>query len=200
MQRDRIRRHVATGVTSAFALAGQGLYAHALEIPSHVHLSADDRKALFGNGPADEVLLCGPKKQLSIAVVPRQTSRTLVQITITQARQLGIEGVRIFTGNWSDCRGCVLRGPHGQLTLENTVSASARHLHISDEQAHHYNIANGQLIYAQIASEQRTLTYGDVLVRAGKVKVELPQLHLDHDEATAAGLTSGQYVKLMKTL
>jgi propanediol utilization protein len=56
-------------------------------------------------------------------------------------------------------------------------------------------VADGQTVRVKIDSEGRDLVFGDVTVRIRQdFRLEL---HLDTDEANAAGVTDGSYAELL---
>lgn len=88
-----------------------------------------------------------------------------------------------------------MSGPAGQVTLSEGVIVAARHLHMSGEEAALYGLKDGDVVAARKEGE-REVVFGNILVRAGDSHAL--DLHLDIDEANAAGIQNGDLLKLMK--
>lgn len=195
VRRDDFFRQAAKGVLCACAKSGGGLYAQAYVIPSHVHLSECHRLALFGRTPVGEVRVSGPKGSLPLAVAGSGGERTTVDISLTDALKIGVRNLGVYSGDWEKTKGCTLSGPKREVVIEHGVTTPARHLHLTRELAQAYGLYRGQKVCAVIKSEKRSLTFGDIVVRIGGTTG--PELHLDSDEANAAGLDCGQCVKIL---
>ncbi|MCL2220768.1 MAG: PduL/EutD family phosphate acyltransferase [Oscillospiraceae bacterium] len=196
MQKDELKCRVEMGLFAAFAKAGEGLYARTVVMPTHVHLSPADKQTLFGSGSIGTLDVCGPKNTLKqVVTASGKYEKTLVNISFTEALQIGIKGLRVFNGDFGKCAKCILRGPQGEVVLEHGAAASARSLYISREYATIYRLSDGQKLCAAVNSGERKMIFEEVLVRISEK--ECVELHLDSDEATAAGLTDGQSIEIL---
>jgi propanediol utilization protein len=75
------------------------------------------------------------------------------------------------------------------------VICARRHIHMSPADATRLGVSNGEIVQVQIDSDGRDLTFGDVIVRvADDFRLEL---HLDADEANAAGVAGAVRAKLL---
>ena len=192
---DSLANQIAATIFQSFAKMGMGLYARAYGIASHVHLNQEDSRALFGEGRGTFVEMCGSKGCIKLRVAPEQSRHTRVHISFSEAMQAGLQGLELTDETWLGGLGCVLRGPGGEIRLENGVTAPARHLHISKEDAELYGFYNGQKIRAIVTSTERSMAFDQVMVKVGGLSG--PELHMDGDEANAAGLRDGQSVMLL---
>lgn len=196
MRREDLKRQVAISLFCAFAREGRGRYALAWEQPAYVCLSGRHREILFGNQPAETVFISGTRgTKRQIPVMEQEAERSLLRISFSEALQLGIKGLKLPGAGWRDSAACVLYGPEGKVTLESGVEPHCRHLHISPEHAKLYGLNPEDRVWAVIKSETRSLTFGNVNIQLDD-QCSL-ELHLDTDEARAAGLTNGQCVEIV---
>jgi len=195
MKQDALSTKVTSALFDAFAKAGMEKFAKVYGVPSHVHLCKKDREVLFGTSVADSLEVVGPRGSITLEVSANDYGKTRVDISFTDGTKIGLKGLRTFSET-RDGIGCELKGPKGQIMLENGVAAPQRHLHISSEDAKVYDFTDGQKITAVVAGTTRTTQFEHVLVRVGNEGP--PLLHLDEDEARAAAITDGQCATLIR--
>ena len=195
MKRDALSIEITSTLFDVFAKAGVGMYATAYAISSHVHLSAQDYKNLFGKSEGKTVKAIGPRGSIELFIKEKNATKTRVDISFTDATKIGLKGLRQFSRVRIGI-GCELRGSSGEVTLRQGVAAPQRHLHISKADAETYGFAEGQKISAIIKSTQRTVQFDQVLVKVGSEGP--PKLHIDEDEARAAALIDGQCATLIR--
>jgi len=197
----------------------QGYYVPAAISGRHVHLCRADIDTLFGTGyklshhrdlvqPGqfackEKVALVGAKGRIEgVRVLGPARPHTQVEISQTDSYKAGIVPVVRMSGKTEGTPGCTLMGPKGEVKLDHGVIIAARHLHMSAAQADRYGLMNGQVISVRKTGVRETI-FGNVVVRAGDGH-EL-ELHIDTDEANAAGMTCGElleivvYVKMMES-
>lgn len=168
----------------------------------HVHLSQKDLEILFGEGAtltlkkelvqpgqfASEELvdIVGPKKTLAkVRVLGPVRPDTQVELALTDARAIGLKVPVRESGDVKGTPGCKLVGPCGEVELECGCIAALRHVHLSTEQAASIGVVDKQMISIKLEGE-RGLVFDNVLAR---VKDNFTaEVHLDTDEANAAGL------------
>jgi acetate kinase len=170
----------------------------------HVHLSREHCDALFGAGyeltmrhPVSQpgqfvcretVTLVGPKGEIHrVAIINPLRKETQVELAKTDAIVLGVNPPLRESGKLAGTPGLTLRGPAGAVAIDHGVILAHRHVHMHPDDAGRFGVADGQRIQVKVDGE-REMTFGDVLVRVN------PQyaldMHLDTDEANAAGLTN----------
>jgi len=176
----------------------------------HVHLSQDDVFTLFGGGyqlnlrnelqpgqfAAEEtVTLVGPRGILTkVRVLGPVRKVTQVEVSQTDAFALGINPPVRDSGQLKGSAGIVIVGPAGCLKLEEGVIRAARHIHFDLENAKKFNVKDGDRVSVRIDGE-RALVFANVLARVDKsFRLEM---HLDTDEANAAGVKSGDTAELI---
>ena len=174
----------------------------------HVHLSRADTDALFGAGyeltrkrdvtqpgqfvTRETVDLVGPKGEIrNVAIIAPLRKQTQVELARTDAFTLGVSPPLRESGKLDGTPGITLRGPAGTLAIASGVIVAHRHVHMSPEQAKAYGVADQSMIEVRIDGD-REMTMGDVIVRINPEYTL--DLHIDTDEANAAGLTSDSVV------
>ena len=194
-------------------LAGQGrYYVPAAASNRHIHLSQKMLEQLFGNGYTlktmrplsqpgqyaceEKLTLVGCKGKIeSIRILGPMREETQVEISLTDSFVVGIPPVVRMSGDLNGTPGGKLIGPAGEVELRQGVIVSARHLHVSDEEALWYGIKSGDVVSVK-KTGLRPATFGNVLVRAGEAHAL--ELHIDTDEANAAVIKNGDLLELIK--
>lgn len=173
----------------------------------HIHVSARDFEALFGKGrtlsvqkvisqpgqfaAGETVAVVGPKGRLEgVRVVGPARGATQVELSPSDCRLLGIEAPVMMSGKLERSAGGVtLEGTAGQVSLQGGVIVAQRHLHVAPGDAKRLGVADGDRLAVECGPAGRRVTLHDVLVRMGPTHAT--ELHLDVDEANAAGVRSG---------
>jgi len=174
----------------------------------HVHLCRAHCDALFGPGyeltarrdvsqkgqyvTRETVDLVGPRGELrGVAIINPLRERTQVEIAKTDAFTLGVKPPIRESGQIDGTPGLRLRGPAGEVALAEGVILALRHVHMSPDDAQRFGVADKDVIEVAVAGD-REMTLGDVLVRVREDFVL--DLHIDTDEANAAGLDNDSVV------
>jgi len=174
----------------------------------HVHLSRGDCDALFGAGyelsrkrevtqpgqyvTRETVDLVGPKGELrAVAIIAPLRKQTQVELARTDAFALGVTPPLRESGKLDGTPGITLRGPAGTITTAGGVILAHRHVHMNPEQARDYGVSDKAMIKVRVEGD-REMTMGDVIVRVNPEYTL--DMHIDTDEANAAGLTSDSVV------
>lgn len=168
----------------------------------HVHLSREACDALFGEGyeltmkrpvtqpgqyvTRETVDLVGPKGAIErVAIINPLRKETQVEVARTDAFRLGISPPLRESGSLEGTPGVTLRGPKGTYQLERGVIIAMRHVHMHPDDAKRFGVQDKSVIKVRVDGD-REMTFGDVLVRVSDAYAL--DLHLDTDEANAAGL------------
>jgi acetate kinase len=174
----------------------------------HVHLSRADCDALFGEGyeltrrrdvtqpgqfvTRETVDLIGPKGEVAgVAIINPLRKETQVEVARTDAMRLGIDPPLRESGKLAGTPGIKLRGPKGEVQISYGVILAHRHVHMHPDDAKKFGVADKDVIQVR-AEGEREMTMGDVIVRVSP-SYSL-DLHLDTDEANAAGLNNDSVV------
>ncbi len=175
----------------------------------HVHLTAAQAQTLFGHSltPSrplsqpgqylcqERVTVKGPKGELkNVAVLGPEREEAQVEISLTDARSLGLTPPVRQSGDVKGSPGAVLIGPQGTVSLTQGVIAAQRHIHLPPEAAERFGVKDKQLVKLQTYTSRPALLQ-DVMVR---VRPDFaPAAHLDIDEANACGLMPGDLGRIV---
>ncbi len=169
----------------------------------HVHVSEADLEVLFGKGYAltpkkdlsqpgqyaceERVTIVGPKKELAgVSILGPCRKDTQVELSLTDARSIGVKAEIRESGDIEGTQGCKLVGPCGEVEIPCGVIAAKRHIHMTPEDAENYGIVDKQIVSVKIPTEGRALVFDDVVARVSpSYKLAM---HLDTDEANAAAI------------
>jgi len=207
-----------TGLRSAVVravlaeLAGVGEYWVPAAVSSrHCHLSRADLERLFGPGheltplrmleqpgqfaAEEKVMLETPKGRLSLRVVGPVRKESQVELSLTEARQLGLSVPVRLSGELEGSPGGRLSCGERSTDLPRGVIAAARHLHMSPAEAAAFGLRDGQEV-SLLAEGPRGGTLDHVIVRSGSGHVM--EAHIDTDEANAYGIRGGQLCRLIR--
>lgn len=172
----------------------------------HIHLCAEDYARLFPNQPISEkkgllqpgqyaaaqtVTLVGPKGQLkNVRLLGPLRSTSQVEISRTDARTLGIAAPLRMSGNIQGTPGIRLVSPFAELDISCGVIVAQRHIHMSPLDALILRVSHGDKVSVAINGDERRLIFDNVAVRVSPdMRLEM---HIDTDEANAAGADSPQ--------
>ena len=180
----------------------------------HCHLTDEHVEILFGAGSVLEpdkdlyqdgfyaakqtVMVVGPRRRMlpNVRVLGPTRPFSQLELAFTDSISLGIDAPVRHSGKIDGTPGCVLVGPAGSVQLDSGVIRAARHVHMNDHDANFYGVANGDMMQLVIKSNDCSVTYDDVLVRADKAaKLEV---HIDTDEGNACHLDAASEVFLQK--
>lgn len=168
----------------------------------HIHLSAADLAVLFGEGHEltvkkelsqpgqyaceEKVTLRGPKGEMKLSVLGPTRKETQVELSLTDARTIGVKATIRESGDIDGTAGITLVGPCGEVTLEKGVIAAKRHIHMTKADGEKYGITDKQIVSVKIPTEGRALVFEDVVARVSDSYALA--MHLDTDEANAAAI------------
>ena len=175
----------------------------------HVHLTLEQSRLLFGHSLTQERPLSQPGQYLArerltirgprgefqkVAVLGPERSEAQVEISLTDARALGVRPPLRHSGNTQGSPGLTLVGTVGEITLEQGVIAALRHIHLDPTSAERFGVKDKQLVSLQACTD-RPVCFQEVLVRVREDFA--PAAHLDIDEANACGLQPGDLGRML---
>ncbi len=177
----------------------------------HLHVSAADLAVLFGEGHelcskkdlsqpgqfacTERVDVVGPKRTLSgVTILGPVRPATQVEISLTDARSIGVAVPIRESGDIAGSGACKLVGPCGEVEIAEGVIAAKRHIHMTPADAEHFGVADKQIVSVKVGSNGRNTVFGDVVVRVSP-KFALA-MHIDTDESSASGgaATEGEII------
>lgn len=169
----------------------------------HAHVTKEVLEVLFGAGHEltpkkdlsqpgqyaceERITVVGPKKELAgVSILGPTRPETQVELSLTDARSIGIKAPVRESGDIKGSGACILRGPCGEVELAEGVIVAKRHIHMTPEDAALLGVKDTQIVKVALDNEGRSTIYGDVVVRVSP-KYALA-MHIDTDEANAAGV------------
>ena len=179
----------------------------------HIHLTAADVETLFGKGyeltPLKDLSQPGQfacKETLTIvgpSLRPIENVRVLgpvrrasqVEISRTDSFTLKVKPPVRESGDIAGSAPITIIGPKGVVTLKEGCIIANRHIHMSVEDGAKFGLKDGDYVDVEAGGERRTKFY-DVQIRVHKdFRLEM---HIDTDDANAAGIGNGAKVKIVK--
>ena len=170
----------------------------------HIHLSQADIDVLFGQGyelthkkdlsqpgqfACEEMVeVVGPKGSTKMRVLGPARPESQVEVSLADARGLGIAVPVRQSGDTEGTPGCKLVGPKGEVEMTKGVIVAARHIHMSLEDAERFGVKDKDVVSVQTTGE-RALLFNNVLVRANAAFAL--EMHVDLEEGNAAGGKNG---------
>lgn len=171
----------------------------------HVHVTEADLETLFGKGhkltptkdlsqpgqfACDEiVVLSGPKGKIGkVRILGPVRPQTQVEISRTDSFALGVQAPVRDSGHLEGSAPITIEGPAGSVELAQGVIIAQRHLHLHTSEAAELGLKDKEIISVKFGGE-RAVTFDNVLVRVGDKFAK--DMHIDTDEANAAGLSNG---------
>ena len=189
----------------------------------HVHVTQETLEVLFGKGAELEIraMLSQPGQYVSkqrVNVVGYKTDKATgqkveavlknvsilgpcrksnqVELSATDARSIGIAAPIRESGDTKGSGACKLVGPAGEVELAEGVIVAKRHIHMTPADAEEFGVKNGDIVKLEMNTPDRSLTFGDVVVR---VREDFAlAAHIDTDESNAACAGGTVYGKLIK--
>lgn len=175
----------------------------------HVHVTAQQAQTLFGHGLTPERPLSQPgqfvaKERVTVrgekggfenvAVLGPERKEAQVEVSLTDARTMGLTVPIRPSGDVSGSPGCTLVGQMGSVELSRGVIAAQRHIHMTPEDACHFHVNDGQVVSLKTYTD-RPVVFEDVLVRVSPNFAT--NAHLDYDEANACGYQKGDLGRIL---
>ena len=189
----------------------------------HVHVTQETLEKLFGEGAQLEVraMLSQPGQFVSkqrvnvvgykldkatgqkiecvlknVSILGPCRKLNQIELSATDARSIGISAPIRESGDIKGSAGCKLVGPAGEVELEEGVIVAKRHIHMTPADAEEFGVKNGEIVKLELNTPERSLIFGDVVVR---VREDFAlACHIDTDESNAACAGGTVYGKLVK--
>ena len=179
----------------------------------HVHLNDEAVKILFGQNAKltfkkelsqpgqfqsnERVTVVGPKRQLeNVSVLGPERSANQVEISATDARSIGVEGVVRLSGFIAATPGCKLIGPCAEIELAEGVIVAKRHIHLTEKDAIDFGVKNNDVVKVAIKNDFRSLIFDEVIIRIKNTFAAA--MHIDTDESNAGAIGMNTYGEIIK--
>ena len=175
----------------------------------HVHVTKEQSRILFGHQltpkrplsqpgqylAVERVTVVGPKGEFAnVAVLGPERQEAQVEVSLTDARTLGVEVPVRLSGDVQGSPGILLRGEKGCVPLRQGVIAAQRHIHLTPEDAEKFRVKDKQVVKLQTYTA-RPVLFEDVAVRVSPDFASF--VHLDYDEANACGFQKGDLGRIL---
>ena len=179
----------------------------------HIHLTKEDMETLFGAGyelthlkdlsqPGqyackETLTIVGPSLRPieNVRVLGPLRKASQVEISRTDSFTLKVKPPVRESGSLAGSAPITIIGPKGVVSLKEGCIIANRHIHMSPEDGAKYGVNDGDYVTVDALGERRTRFY-DVQIRVSdKFRMEM---HLDTDDANAAGLNGKSLVKIVK--
>lgn len=179
----------------------------------HIHLTKADLAVLFGEGyeltplkdlsqPGqfackETLTLVGPSLRPieNVRVLGPLRGKSQVEISATDSYVLKVKPPVRESGNVAGSAGVTIVGPKGVVQLKEGCIIANRHIHMSPSDAASFRVKDGDTVTVDVEGKRCTRWY-DVQVRVSPdFRLEM---HVDTDDANAAGIGNGFKVKVVR--
>ena len=131
-----------------------------------------------------------PKKTLKgVTVIGPVRSATQIELSMTDARARSVLTRRCGSRGYQRLGRLQAGGSKGEVELKEGVVVAKRHVHMTPQDAAEFGLKDGDIVSVRVDSEVRPLIFGNVVVRV-RENFSLA-MHIDTDEANAAGIVPG---------
>lgn len=174
----------------------------------HVHVTQEALETLFGAGYTltkkkdlsqpgqyaceERVQVIGEKGSFpAVSILGPVRPASQVELSASDARTIGVQAPVRESGDIAGSGACKLVGPKGEVELKEGVIVAKRHIHMTPQDAEAYGVEDKQVVSVKIESAERSLVFGDTVVRVSpKFKLAM---HIDTDEANAVLAPAGTF-------
>ena len=177
----------------------------------HIHLSKDVSDVIFGENyefnkkkdlsqPGqfacfEKVTIKSDKSEIkNVTVLGPFRKKTQIEISLTDARKLGVFPPIRESGDLENSSGCKIIGPNGEFSISEGLIIAKRHIHMSPRDAAEAGLKDGDFVSVKADNER-----GTVLDHV-KIRVDESftlEMHIDTDEANACRLSTGDSVRII---
>ena len=175
----------------------------------HVHVTKQQAECLFGHDltpsrplsqpgqflAKERLTVIGPKGEFeNVAVLGPARGEAQVEVSLTDAKALGLQPPVRQSGDVSHSPGAILVGSRGRVDIPQGVIVAKRHIHMTPEDAARFGVKDKQIVSLQTYTA-RPLIFDDVVVRVSPNYQTY--VHLDYDEANACGFQKGDLGRIL---
>ncbi len=180
----------------------------------HIHLNQEHLEILFGKGYSlthlkdlsqpgqyackETLTIVGPSMRSieGVRVLGPLRRASQVEISVTDSYVLKVKPPVRESGKLQGSAPITIIGPKGIVQLSEGCIIANRHIHMSPDDAAHFNVKDGDYINVDATSGTKRTRWFDVQVRVHKdFRLEM---HVDTDDANAVGFKNGSTVVPVK--
>ncbi len=178
----------------------------------HVHLTEEHLKILFGENAVlhekrpihqpnqfaaeESVTIQTEKSKIeNVRVLGPVRPYTQVEISLTDAYQLGIQPPIRDSGDIKGSAPITIMGPKGTVILKEGCIIADRHIHITPKQMELYGLTGFTEVHVQVMGEKGGML-SHVYLKVAEASYF--ELHLDTDDANAFQLHNGDIVTILE--
>lgn len=179
----------------------------------HVHLTQKQVEILFGAGyqltvknmlmggqyaAGETVTVVGLKLRAieNVRILGPVRSKPQVEISATDAVKLGIKAPLRESGDIEGSAPIALVGPKGAIYLKEGCIIAKRHIHMSPQDAKAAGVFDQEMVAVRTDNERGTV-FHNVQIRVDESYTL--EMHIDTDEANAAGIAAKDTVFIVKS-
>lgn len=176
----------------------------------HAHISREHLDILFGEGyeltnmkdlsqpgqyaAEERIEVIGNRSSTMVRILGPVRKNTQIEISISDSFAIGVDAVLRESGNIEGTPSVTIKGPKGEVEIDEGVIVAARHIHLSTEDAERFGVENGQRVQVK-ADGPRGIIFDEVVCRVDPSFAL--DMHIDMDEANAAGIKNGDLVRVI---
>ncbi|MFD0959561.1 phosphate propanoyltransferase [Paenibacillus chungangensis] len=177
----------------------------------HIHLSEEHVAILFGEdykltemkplsqpgqyAANETVAVVGPKGSFNkVRILGPTRKATQLEVSRTDAFALGVKPPVRESGDIAGSAGITIQGPAGEVTIEEGVIVAARHIHFHTEDAARMGVQDKQRLRVRVGGD-RGVIFENVVARVSEQYAL--DMHIDTDEANAAGVNNGDLADIV---
>lgn len=172
----------------------------------HVHLTEQDLEDLFGAGyqltpkkyladgkaafaSEETVTLVGPKGKIAnVRIIVPFRKRTQVELLRSDSFMLGVKAPVRMSGDLDGAATLTLVGPKGTKEIPECGIIAMRHIHMGTNVAAELGKKKQDMVDVLVGGE-RSVTFNNTLINTTDVLPDWCVMHIDQEEANAAGLS-----------
>lgn len=178
----------------------------------HIHLTRESMEILFGSGyeltkikdlgqpgqfaTKETVCIAGKKGSIAnVRVLGPVRSRNQVEISRTDAFSLGVNPPVRISGDLDGAADICVIGPKGMMVMKESTIIAKPHIHMTQAEADAYQVKNKEEVSVTLCGDKKYTMHGVEIRISDTAGLEL---HIDTDEANAAGIRTGTKVEIEK--
>lgn len=194
------------------ASAGSGYLVPVGVSARHIHLTQEYVEVLFGEGyhltkkkelmggqfaSNEMVTIVGLKLRAieNVRVLGPVRGKAQVEISATDALRLGVKAPVRESGRTEGSAPLAVVGPKGAIYLDEGCIVAKRHIHMAPKDAAAAGVHDGDVVSVKAENERGTI-FNHVQIRVDE-QFTL-EMHIDTDEANAAGIKTGDCVRIIR--